>query len=135
MSDISMQKHVERENKALLARLIQARRAESIEEPSGSLLRNFNHQLLDKVIHARIRFAALSYLYAVEQASFVEIKKQIKTTDGNLSVHMRMLESAEYISCDREIQDRKPQTIYSITPKGHDAFFRYKASLRAFLGA
>ncbi len=133
LSDISMQKHVERENKALLARLIQARRAESIEEPSGSLLRNFNHQLLDKVIHARIRFAALSYLYAVEQASFVEIKKQIKTTDGNLSVHMRMLEFAEYISCDKDMQDGKPQSMYRLTPKGQDALTSYKECLTIFL--
>ncbi|TLU81720.1 MAG: histidine kinase [Chlorobium sp.] len=134
LSDISMQKQIERENKALLDRLIQARRAESIGASSDSALRNFNHQLLDKVIHARIRFAALSYLFAVEQASFVEIKKQIRTTDGNLSVHLRMLESAEYISCDKDVRESKPQSIYRITEKGHDALLRYKACLSAFLG-
>ncbi|MEI6640201.1 MAG: transcriptional regulator, partial [Chlorobium sp.] len=134
LSDISMQKQVERENKALLARLIQARRRESIGQPDGSVPRNFNHQLLDKVIHARIRFAALSYLYAVEQASFVEIKKQIKTTDGNLSVHLRMLESADYLICDKNIQDGKPQSTYRITAKGHDALVSYKQCLTFFLG-
>jgi len=132
LSDISMQKQIERENKTLLDRLIQARRAEFIGEPSGSALRNFNHQLLDKVIHARIRFAALSYLYAVEQASFVEIKKQIKTTDGNLSVHLRMLESAEYISCDKDVQDGKQQSNYRLTPKGQDALISYKECLTIF---
>jgi PAS domain S-box-containing protein len=134
LSDISMQKQVERENKALLARLIQARKAEAIDQPSGSALRSFNHQLLDKVIHARIRFAAFSYLFAVEQASFVDIKKQIKTTDGNLSVHLRMLESAEYISCQKDIQEGKPQSIYGITPKGQDALINYKECLAIFLG-
>ena len=88
----------------------------------------------DKVLHARIRFAALSYLYAVEQAYFMEIKKQVRTTDGNLSVHMRMLESAGYISCDKDAQSCKPQTIYRITPKGHDALINYKESLRNFFG-
>ncbi len=134
VSDISMQKQIERENKKLMARLIQARRTESIGHPGGGAPDNFNHQLLDKVIHSRIRFAALSYLYVIEQACFVDIKKQVRTTDGNLSVHMRMLESAEYISCDKDLQSRKPQTIYRITPKGHDAFLRYKESLLTFLG-
>ena len=134
LSDISMHKQIERENKALLGQLIQARRAESIGEAGGGAFHNFNHQLLDKVIHARIRFAALSYLYSVDQASFVEIKTQIKTTDGNLSVHLRMLESAKYISCDKNIKENKPQSIYHITEKGHDAIISYKECLKAFLG-
>ncbi len=134
LSDISMQKQIERENKALLDRLIKARRAESIGETDGSALRSFNHLLLDKVIHSRIRSAVLCYLFTVEQASFVEIKKQVKTTDGNLSVHTRMLEAAEYISCDKDVRERKVQTIYRITPKGQDALTSYREHLRAFLG-
>ena len=134
LSDISMQKQVEREHNALMDRLIQARRAKSIGQPNGTALADFNHQLIDKVIHSRIRFAALSYLYTVEQACFVEIKKQVRTTDGNLSVHMRMLEMAGYVSGDKEVQSRKPQTIYSLTPKGHDAFIQYKELLGTFLG-
>ncbi len=133
LSDISMQKQVERENKELLARSIQARRVEAIGPSDGAILRNFNHQLLDKIIHSRMRLAALSYLYTVEQASFVEIKRQVKTTDGNLSVHLRMLESAQYIKCDKEISDRRPQTIYRVTQKGHEAWVDYKECLRRFL--
>ncbi|MBM3162330.1 MAG: transcriptional regulator [Chlorobi bacterium] len=95
---------------------------------------SYDHQLLDKVIHARIRFAALAYLHAVNQASFVEIRDQIRATDGNLSVHMRKLESAGYISCDKEFQARKPQTIYSITPVGREAFSNYRNHLGSFFG-
>ncbi|MEI6651946.1 MAG: transcriptional regulator [Chlorobiaceae bacterium] len=134
LSDISMQKQIERENKALLDRLIKARRAESIGEPDGSAVRSFNHLLLDKVIHSKIRSAVLCYLFTVEQASFVEIKKQVKTTDGNLSVHMRMLEFAEYISFDKDVKEHKVQTIYRITQKGRDALISYKENLSAFLG-
>ncbi len=129
LSDISMQKQVEREHTTLLYR-----RKKSTARSAGESVFGFNHQLLDKVIHSRIRFAALSYLNSVDQACFVEIKKQVKTTDGNLSVHMRMLELAEYVSCDKGVQSRKPQTLYSITPKGHEAFLQYKESLAAFLG-
>jgi PAS domain-containing protein/DNA-binding transcriptional ArsR family regulator len=134
LSDISMQKQIEQENNFLRSRLVEARRAASNGLTTGIGSSDFNHQLLDKVIHSRIRLAALSYLCAVEQACFVEIKKQVRTTDGNLSVHMRMLETAEYIICDKDLQSRKPQTIYRITPKGHEAFIKYKESLSAFLG-
>lgn len=134
VSDISMQKKFEREYTALKSRLTRSGRSDSVRNPGGAAAPDFNHNLLDKVIHSRIRFAALSYLFTVNQACFVEIKKQVRTTDGNLSVHMRMLESAAYINCDKEVQARKPQTIYSITEKGHDAFLRYKDCLKSFLG-
>ncbi|NTV92360.1 MAG: transcriptional regulator, partial [Chlorobiaceae bacterium] len=83
--------------------------------------------------HSRIRFAALSYLFVVNQAFFVEIRNRIKATDGNLSIHMRMLEAARYISCDKEFQSRKPQTIYRITPQGRDAFIRYSKIVSALI--
>ena len=133
LSDISMQKRVELENKALRSQFMLNRKATAISQ-SDENAGNYSHQLLDKVIHARIRLAALCYLYTVDQASFVEIKKQVETTDGNLSVHMRMLEMAKYIRCDKEIQERKPQTIYRITQKGNDALINYKECLRFFLG-
>ncbi|NTU44067.1 MAG: histidine kinase [Chlorobiaceae bacterium] len=125
VSDISMQKLAEQEKSAL----------KKARSHSNGTTPDFNHHLIDKVIHARIRFAALSYLFSVDQACFVEIKKKVHTTDGNLSVHMRMLESAEYISCDKDLQARKPQTIYQITPKGHDAFVRYKESITDLYGS
>jgi len=134
VSDITMQKKIEQENTELKARLTHRGSSESNGRRVDGAASDFNHELLDKVIHARIRFAVLSYLYTVNQACFVDIKKQVRTTDGNLSVHMRLLELAGYISCEREVQERKPQTIYSITPKGHDAFIQYKTYLRDFLG-
>jgi len=104
------------------------------ENAPGEPAADFNHQRLDKHIHARIRFAALSYLLAVGKASFVEIRDCINATDGNLSVHMRKLESAGYISCDKGFQSRKPYTIYSITGEGREAFRKYREHIGAFLG-
>ncbi|HCD36445.1 MAG TPA: transcriptional regulator [Chlorobium sp.] len=98
-----------------------------------TLQADFNHQLLDKHIHARIRFAALAYLQAVEKASFVEIRDCIKATDGNLSVHMRKLEAAGYISCDKGFHSRKPHTIYKVTAKGRSAFLTYRENVGSFL--
>ncbi len=93
---------------------------------------DFNYQQLDKTLHARIRFAALAYLQAVDHASFVEIRESIKATDGNLSVHMRKLESAGYIHCDKGFQSRKPQTLYSITGEGRTALLNYRERVSEF---
>jgi len=134
VSDITMQKQVEFEKEALQSMPADGRQGISPERRAPDVLPDFNHHLIDKVIHARIRLAALSFLYAVTEACFVEIKKKVHTTDGNLSVHLRMLESAEYISCDKDLQARKPQTIYKITPKGHDALIQYKACIALFQG-
>ncbi|NHQ60361.1 PAS domain S-box protein [Chlorobium sp. BLA1] len=133
VSDISMQKLAEREQSARKKTVIHTP-GSGVSNKNNDTAPDFNHQLIDKVIHARIRFAALSYLFSVDQACFVEIKKKVHTSDGNLSVHLRMLESAEYISCDKDLQARKPQTIYSITQKGHDAFVRYKESITGLYG-
>lgn len=93
---------------------------------------DFNYQQLDKVIHSRIRFAALCYLETVRQASFIEIREHIGATDGNLSVHMRKLEAAGYVYCDKTYNKRVPLSVYSITSQGRSAFLMYKKSIQRF---
>lgn len=100
-------------------------------EPSTEK-KDFNHQLLDKVIHARIRFAALAYLLSVDEASFVELRDSIKATDGNLSIHLRKLEAAGYVECMKSFESRKPLTSYRVTDKGRDAFQRHRRHVDMF---
>ncbi len=94
--------------------------------------RNFDYKRLDKVIHSRIRFAALCYLDAVDGASFIDIRSRIGATDGNLSVHMRKLEAAGYVYCDKTFSKRVPLSLYRITQKGREAFACYKSEVSAF---
>jgi len=100
-------------------------------EPSKDK-KDYNHQLLDKVIHARIRFAALAYLLNVSEASFVEIRDSIRATDGNLSIHLRKLEAAGYVECMKSFESRKPLTSYRVTDQGRDAFARYLRHVEMF---
>ncbi|NTU68551.1 MAG: transcriptional regulator [Chlorobiaceae bacterium] len=94
--------------------------------------KDFNHQLLDKVIHARIRFAALAYLLSVSEASFVELRDSIKATDGNLSIHLRKLEAAGYVECMKSFESRKPLTNYRVTDRGREAFNRHRRNIDMF---
>src|SRR5262245_28809156 len=65
---------------------------------------------LDRLIHERLRLGIVSALAVNEALTFVELKRLLKTTDGNLSVHARKLEEAGYISCTKEFEGRTPRT-------------------------
>ena len=57
--------------------------------------------------------------------SFNELKKLLHTTDGNLSVHARKLEEAEYVKCEKFFQGRMPKTEYRLTTSGRRALEGY----------
>jgi len=80
---------------------------------------------LDRLIHERIRLGIISALATNESLSFNDLKRILKTTDGNLSVHARKLEEAQYISCVKFFEDRVPRTEYRLTTAGRRALARY----------
>jgi DNA-binding MarR family transcriptional regulator len=80
---------------------------------------------LDRLIHERIRLGIVSALATNPSLSFTDLKRILKTTDGNLSVHARKLEEAEYISCLKFFEARVPRTQYHLTPAGRRALAQY----------
>jgi DNA-binding PadR family transcriptional regulator len=61
------------------------------------------------------------------------MKHLLKTTDGNLSVHARKLEEAEYLSCRKYFDGRVPKTEYRLTPAGRRALERYLDHMEALI--
>jgi DNA-binding MarR family transcriptional regulator len=90
---------------------------------------------LDRLIHERLRLGVLSALAVNESLSFNDLKKLMQTTDGNLSVHARKLEEAEYITCTKSFEGRVPKTEYAITPLGRRALERYLDHMEALIRA
>ncbi len=84
---------------------------------------------LDTLIHERIRLGILSALAVNESLSFNDLKRLLDTTDGNLSVHARRLEEAEYVRCDKFFAGRVPRTEYRLTAVGRRALERYLDSM------
>ena len=80
---------------------------------------------LDRLIHERIRLGIVSALATNDSLSFNDLKRVLKTTDGNLSVHARKLEEADYISCVKFFEGRMPRTEYRLTSKGRSALSEY----------
>ncbi|HKO15529.1 MAG TPA: transcriptional regulator [Gemmatimonadaceae bacterium] len=90
---------------------------------------------LDRLIHERMRLGILSALAATDSLSFNDLKKLLRTTDGNLSVHARKLEEANYIACSKSFEGRVPKTEYAITAPGRRAFERYLDHMEALIRA
>jgi len=76
---------------------------------------------LDRLIHERL--------------TFNDLKRLLQTTDGNLSVHARKLEDAEYIVCDKTFEGRMPRTEYRLTAAGRRAFEKYLAHMESIIRA
>lgn len=94
---------------------------------------DFDYQQLDDLIHSRIRLAVMSVLVSVDEADFTFLRDKINATDGNISVHLRKLEEAGYITVNKTFVDRKPATSYKLTAKGRKAFELYIEKLESFI--
>lgn len=90
---------------------------------------------LDRLIHERLRLGIVSALAVNDSLSFSDLKKLMKTTDGNLSVHARKLEEAEYITCTKSFEGRMPKTEYRLTAAGRRALERYLDHMEALIRA
>jgi DNA-binding HxlR family transcriptional regulator len=90
---------------------------------------------LDRLIHERIRLGIVSALAVNETLSFNDLKKLLRTTDGNLSVHARKLEEADYIACTKTFEGRVPHTEYRITATGRRVLEKYLAHMEALIRA
>lgn len=90
---------------------------------------------LDRVIHERMRLGIVSALAVNESLTFNELKKLLQTTDGNLSVHARRLEEANYVECTKSFEGRMPKTEYKLTAAGRKAFERYLDHMEALIQA
>lgn len=90
---------------------------------------------LDRLIHERIRLGIVSALAVNETLTFNELKKILNTTDGNLSVHARKLEEAQYIVCVKSFEGRIPKTEYRLAAEGRRALERYLSHMEALIQA
>ena len=85
---------------------------------------------IDALIHERARLGIVSALAVTPEMTFTELKDALSLTDGNLSVHARVLEAAGYLKIDKTFVGRKPRTTMSLTRKGRAAFRQYVEQLQ-----
>jgi DNA-binding HxlR family transcriptional regulator len=99
----------------------------------GSMDESAPHQKFERLIHERSRLGIISALAVNQSLSFNDLKKLVRTTDGNLSVHARKLEDAGYIACTKSFDGRTPKTEYSLTRTGRRALEQYLNHMEALI--
>ena len=90
---------------------------------------------LDKAFNNRIRLGIMSALMVNEHLDFTSLKNLLEVTGGNLASHANALESIGYLSIEKAFIGRKPNTTYTITPKGKKAFENHLDGLSQILNS
>lgn len=67
----------------------------------------------------------MSLLAASTELSFTELRQTLQMTDGNLSMHIRTLQEAGFISVTKSFRNQRPLTTCALTPAGRRAFADY----------
>ncbi|HLR94788.1 MAG TPA: transcriptional regulator [Jiangellaceae bacterium] len=91
---------------------------------------------LDPIIHAQARLMVVSTLAGVDKGDHVTfpwLRETLQMTAGNLSVHLRKLEDADYVTVTKTHRGRTPTTLVSLTDRGRLAFTTYTETLHRLL--
>jgi DNA-binding MarR family transcriptional regulator len=80
---------------------------------------------LDRVIHEKGRLPIMSLLATAPELSFTDLRDTLKMTDGNLSMHIKTLQEAGFISVTKSFRQQRPLTTCALTPAGRRAFAEY----------
>lgn len=84
---------------------------------------------IDDVVHGLVRLGTLAYLSTAKTVEFRELQRRLQVTDGNLSVHLKKLETAGYIAVEKHGAGRASVTRILLTTAGRKAFARYLDSM------
>jgi DNA-binding MarR family transcriptional regulator len=89
----------------------------------------------DRLVYERVRLGIMSALAVREELTFNELKALFDVSDGNLSAHARKLEEAKYLTCTKSFEERRPKSVYRLTPLGRSALNRYLDHVEAVIKA
>jgi DNA-binding MarR family transcriptional regulator len=90
----------------------------------------FAYEGLDRVIHERARLSVLtSLITSPKGVTFGDLKQLCSLTDGNLSRHLSVLETAKMVEIVKGHERNRPQTICRITPSGRKRYLEYLSTL------
>lgn len=77
---------------------------------------------LHKAFENRIRLGIMSALAVNDTLDFTSLKEFLDVTDGNLATHIKKLEQEGFIKVEKSFIDNKPNTKYTMTPRGKKSF-------------
>jgi DNA-binding MarR family transcriptional regulator len=88
---------------------------------------------LNKAFDHRVRLGVMAVLLANDSVSFNDLKESLDLTDGNLASHVAALEKAGYVVVNKQFVGKKPNTTYTASAEGKQAFQEHLAALEKLL--
>ena len=88
---------------------------------------------LNKAFENKVRLGIMSALVVNEYFDFNSLKELLEVTDGNLASHLKSLEKSKYVTFKKEFLGRKPNTKYSATEEGREAFKKHIKAIEQLL--
>lgn len=88
---------------------------------------------LDPLLHSDLRLKIISILMGVVSAEFTHIMDTTGATRGNISVQLKKLEDAGYISIKKTFGKSYPVTTCKITENGRSAFESYVEAISKYI--
>ncbi|UOG73992.1 transcriptional regulator [Hymenobacter tibetensis] len=88
---------------------------------------------LNKAFDHRVRLGVMAVLMANDNVSFTELKEVLELTDGNLASHVAALEKAGYVQVNKQFVGKKPNTTYTASQEGKQAFQDHLLALEKLL--
>lgn len=88
---------------------------------------------LNKLFESRIRLGVMSILMINEWVDFNTLKENLDITDGNLASHIKALEEAGYIEVKKQFLKKKPNTSYKATLSGRNEFENHLKALEEII--
>jgi DNA-binding MarR family transcriptional regulator len=104
------------------------------DKPKRASAHPFAYEGLDRVMHERARLSVLTSLLGHPNGlTFGALKQLCGLTDGNLSRHLEVLESAKLVGVTKTLEHNRPQTVCRITSAGRKRFLAYLGVLEQVL--
>ena len=92
--------------------------------------------VLNETIHQSTRLRIMTLLSSQslsDRVSYAYVQRTLGLTGGNLTIHLRKLEEAGYVTTMKEFVDAKPRTWVQSTREGLRAFSDYLDNLQRTL--
>jgi DNA-binding HxlR family transcriptional regulator len=94
------------------------------------MYKNFSHQQIDKLLTNRLRLAIMASVSHSDEVDFTSLRRAVKTTDGNLSIQLGLLQDAGWIIVNKLADGNRPQTLVALTNKGRSALDTYRSLIQ-----
>lgn len=89
---------------------------------------------LNGIIHSPVRLSIVAALAEADEIEFAFLRDLIEVSDSLLSKHINTLENAGYVEVKKGFVGKRPNTWFSLTEKGLEAYKQYVDTVHRIIG-